>query len=73
MNTEYYITPVPFLPSQCPVFVSRKYGQPNYSDKLAKDVVRKSCIMDVRMGNAQKDPDGKPVGMRPLWRPMRKG
>jgi hypothetical protein len=29
MNTEYYITPVPLLPSQCPVFVSRKYGQPN--------------------------------------------
>jgi hypothetical protein len=27
MNTEYYITPVPFLPFQCPVFVSRKYGQ----------------------------------------------
>jgi hypothetical protein len=28
MNTEYYIPPVLLLPSQCPVFVSRKYGQP---------------------------------------------
>jgi hypothetical protein len=28
--------------------------------------------MDVRMRNAQKDPDGKPVGIRPLWRPMHK-
>jgi hypothetical protein len=30
MNTKYYITPVPFLPSQYPVFVSRKYGEPIY-------------------------------------------
>jgi hypothetical protein len=34
MNTEYYITPVPLLPSQCPVFVSRKYGQPTFSTQL---------------------------------------
>jgi hypothetical protein len=44
-----------------------------YSDKWKKDVVRKPFSMDVRMGNAQKDPDGKPVGMKPLLRPMHKG
>jgi hypothetical protein len=44
-----------------------------YRDKLKKDVVRKPCNMDVKMGNAQKDTDGKPVGMRPPWRHMHKG
>jgi hypothetical protein len=29
--------------------------------------------MDVRMSNEQKDPDGKPVRMRPHWKPMHKG
>jgi hypothetical protein len=36
-----------------------------YNDKLKKGVMR--------MRNAQKDPDGKPVGMIPLQRPMHKG
>jgi hypothetical protein len=44
-----------------------------YNGKLKKDVVRKPCGMDVRMRNAQKDPNGKPVGIRPLWRPIDKG
>jgi hypothetical protein len=29
-----------------------------YSDKLMKDVVRKPCSMDARIGNAEKDADG---------------
>jgi hypothetical protein len=37
-----------------------------YNDKLKKGVVRKPCSMDMRMRNAQKNPDGKPVEMRPL-------
>jgi hypothetical protein len=40
-----------------------------YNDKLKKGV-RKLCNMDVRMRNAQNDAEDKPVGMRPLWRPM---
>jgi hypothetical protein len=43
------------------------------NNKLKKGVVRKPCSIDVRMINAQKDPEGKPVGMRPLCRPMHKG
>jgi hypothetical protein len=41
-----------------------------YNDKLKKDVVRKPSSMNVRMRNAQKDAEDKPVGIRPLWRPM---
>jgi hypothetical protein len=44
-----------------------------YNDKLNKGIMRKPCSMDVRMKNAQKDPEDKPVGIRPLWRPMHKG
>jgi hypothetical protein len=51
MNTEYYITPVPFLPSQCPVFVSRKYGQPSYiasatDRKPSRENFRASELLD---------------------------
>jgi hypothetical protein len=44
MNTEYYITPVPLLPSQCPVFVSRKYGQPTYHLTLAVTGILKMAL-----------------------------
>jgi hypothetical protein len=44
-----------------------------YNNKLKKGVVRKPCGMDVRIRNTQKDPKGKPAGIRPLWRPMHKG
>jgi hypothetical protein len=48
----------------------------DYNDKLKNGIVRKPSsidVSDVRMRNAQKDPEGKPVGMRPLWGPMHEG
>jgi hypothetical protein len=44
-----------------------------YNDKLKKLVVRKPCGMDAGMRNAQKDPENKYIGMRPLCRCMYKG
>jgi hypothetical protein len=49
------------------------YNNVYYNYNLKKADVRKSCSMDVRMRNAQKDPEGKPAGIRPLWRHMHKG
>jgi hypothetical protein len=44
-----------------------------WNDKLKKDDVSKLCSKHVRMRSADEDPDSKPEGMRPLWRPMHKG